>query len=152
GGFQLVDLCLPETSAYFRLGHEVAGFRSLDECCDQIRYFLEKPKSRLAIARAAQGRCLAEHLYEHRVSRLLGIVRVKRPPPVQRVPMAPAQSKRIRVLYVAHNVVNVRPFGGVEVYVDELVRKLPERYEPFVYYPDRRYPLGQVMVCENART
>jgi glycosyltransferase involved in cell wall biosynthesis len=146
GGFQLVDLSLPEVSAYFRLGQEIAGFRTLDECCEQIRNFLSKPASRLAMARTAQSRCLGEHLYEHRVDRLIGILRARRPA------KARIHGKRIRVLYVAHNVVNVRPFGGVEVYVDELVRKLPERYEPFLYYPDRRYPLGQVMVCENARS
>jgi len=55
-------------------------------------------------------------------------------------------------MYVTHNVVSVRPFGGVEVYVDELVRRLPEQYEPFLYYADRRYPLGKVMVCENVST
>jgi glycosyltransferase involved in cell wall biosynthesis/spore maturation protein CgeB len=152
GGFQLVDLSLPETSAFFRVDEEFVGFRTLDECCEQIRCFLDKPTFRLTIARAAQRRCLAEHLYEHRVDRLLGIVSAKRPAAAQRASIARAHSEKIRVLYVAHNVVNVRPFGGVEVYVDELVRKLPERYEPFVYYPDRRYPLGQVMVCENART
>jgi glycosyltransferase involved in cell wall biosynthesis len=152
GGFQLVDLCLPETALYFRLGHEVAGFHSLDECCEQIRYFLDEPTTRLAMARAAQERCLAKHLYQHRVDRLLGVVSARRPAAEQRGPMSSAQGKRIRVLYVAHNVVKVRPFGGVEVYVDELVRNLPERYEPFVYYPDRRYPLGQVMVCENVQT
>jgi glycosyltransferase involved in cell wall biosynthesis len=152
GGFQLVDLSLPETSAYFRLGHEIAGFHSLDECCERVRYFLDQPTTRLAMARAAQERCLAEHLYQHRVDRLIGVVSARRSSPAQQVPTAQAQGKRIRLLYVTHNVVNVRPFGGVEVYVDELVRNLPERYEPVVYYPDRRYPLGQVMVCENVRT
>ena len=74
GGFQLVDLSLPEISAYFKLDEEVAGFQSLDECCEQIVHFLNRPEARLQFARAAQERCLAEHLYEHRVDRLLRMV------------------------------------------------------------------------------
>ena len=150
GGFQLVDLSVAETSAYFRLDHEIAGFHSVEECSERLDHFLSEPATRLAFARAAQERCLAEHLYQHRVDRLLRIVSAggSRPHPAA----VSRRQARTRIMYVTHNVVDVRPFGGVEVYVDELVRHLPEQYEPFLYYPDRRYPLGQVMVCENVCT
>ena len=157
GGFQLVDLSLPEAGVYFRVGHEIAGFQSPDECCEQIRFFIDDSRVRLAMARAAQERCLAEHLYEHRVDHIFGkIAPHPGPPPQARREYASSGRRgrdgRTRLLYVSHNTMNVRPFGGVEVYVDQLVRHLPDCYEPLLYYPDRRYPLGQVMVLEKVRT
>ena len=55
GGFQLIDLSLRETVEYFSLGNEIAGFSNLQECRDQIRYFLRHADLRMNMARAAQG-------------------------------------------------------------------------------------------------
>jgi glycosyltransferase involved in cell wall biosynthesis len=153
GAFQLVDLSLPEAEAYFQPGKEIAGFKTTEECWGQLHTFLTDPQARLAIAHAGQGRCLAEHLYEHRVHRLLRLVACrKREKEQQPPPLHHPRNRRNRLLFVSHNVINVRPVGGVEVYLDRLARHLPERYEPYAYYPDRRYPLGQVMVFENLRS
>ena len=74
GGFQIVDLSLPETCDYFNVGQEVAGFSTASECREQIVQFIANPEKRLRMARAAQQRCLAEHLYEHRIRGILDIV------------------------------------------------------------------------------
>ncbi len=153
GGFQLVDLSLPESVDYFALGKEIAGFCSFQECRDQIRYFLSCPDLRIEMARAAQARCLAEHLYEHRIRTIIDSVESIRSKPVSvQTPVSSNPGRKARVLFVSHNSVNHRPFGGVEVYVDLLSRSLPDHFEPFHYYPDHDWVLGSGIVCENIRT
>ena len=153
GGFQLVDLSLSEAVEYFELGKEIAGFSSLQECRDQIRYFLSCPDLRIEMARAAQARCLAEHLYEHRIRTIIDAVESLPPKRVSvQTPMSATPGRKSRVLYVSHNSVNHPPFGGVEVYVDLLSRSLPDAFEPFHYYPDSEWGLGSGIVCENIRT
>lgn len=156
GAFQLVDGSLPEISRYFRPGKEIASFNSPEECIALLREYLSKPEERLAMARAAQARCEAEHLYYHRVNELLATIEAGAPPSISDRPSLDQTSivpapRPLRVMYVLHNVVNVPPFGGVEVYVDLLVKSLPERYEPWLYFPDRKHPLGSVMVLRDIR-
>jgi spore maturation protein CgeB len=73
GGFQLVD----ERSALrasFEPGCELETFRDLDECRRKIRHFLAHPDERLAMARAARTRALAEHTYAHRMQEALRVL------------------------------------------------------------------------------
>jgi glycosyltransferase involved in cell wall biosynthesis/spore maturation protein CgeB len=152
GGFQLVDLGLPETKNYFALDSEIAGFSNVTECLEQIRFHLGHPEIRLEKARAAQRRCLSEHLYKHRVARLLDTVETGRP--VAQAPQAARwrADNKIRVLYVAHNSIDTPPTGGVEVYADLLARSLPDGFEPFNYYSINAEAPGLEVVCKNVLT
>jgi hypothetical protein len=100
GGFQLVDLALPEVARYFDVGTEIDGFRSADECAAKIRHYLDNPEQRLTLARAAQRRCLAEHLYEHRVARLLAALEAAEPRPARPGRAAGPRPAAARVLHV----------------------------------------------------
>jgi len=69
-GCQLCDN-KPVIPEHARPGHEVMTFDSVDECIDKIRYLLERPGERHAMAHAARQRALAEHTYEHRLREIL---------------------------------------------------------------------------------
>jgi glycosyltransferase involved in cell wall biosynthesis/spore maturation protein CgeB len=153
GGFQLVDLTLPETTKYFSDENEIAGFQLQGECMEQIRYFLAHSEERITMARKAQNRCLAEHLYKHRIERILEIVEKSTSvyESTRRETSIMTRGK-IRILHVAHNYISVPHFGGVEVYVDRLVRHLPAEYESLVYYPNRLEPEQREVILLNTVT
>jgi hypothetical protein len=70
GGF-LLCYDQPELAGLFRIGEECAVFRNEEELLEKIRYYLEHPQQRCAIAQAGQQRTLREHLYRHRLHALL---------------------------------------------------------------------------------
>ncbi len=51
----------------FEPGKEIVAYRSSEECCELIRYYLEHEAERSAIAFAGQRRTLREHTYYHRM-------------------------------------------------------------------------------------
>ncbi len=61
--------------AFFEPGREVETYRSAEELCDKLRYYLAHETERDAIARRGQERCLREHSMERRLEALDGIVR-----------------------------------------------------------------------------
>lgn len=121
GGFQLVDMSLSESDVYFDEGKEFAGFYSLNEAYDQLRHYLSHPDERISIAEAAQKRVLDMHLYAHRIDVVLteiaSLSSLHETPSVYNV-----QKRPIRVLHVTHNLIINKPFGGIEVYQDRIVR------------------------------
>jgi hypothetical protein len=64
----------PELADYFDLGKEVLCYSCEDECVDQIRWLLSDEPRRLAIARAGRRRCLAEHTWIHRFTKILQVL------------------------------------------------------------------------------
>ena len=80
GGFLLCHDC-PELAGCFDVGTDCASFATEEELLDKIRYYLTHPEDRVATAAAGQRRALAEHLYSHRLTRVLDTVAPK-PPPV----------------------------------------------------------------------
>jgi len=58
----------------FEPGTEVVAYHSLEECAEQIRYYLAHPAEREAIARAGQARTLRDHTYRQRMEELVGII------------------------------------------------------------------------------
>lgn len=139
GGVQFIDMSIPEieVARYFKEDVEFVGFRSVRECIEKLRFHLANPAPRLTIARAAQRRAQAEHLYAHRVDTLLD--EVAKLPARAAVP-AVATARRPRVLFVTHNIAGVKPYGGVEVYQDLIRTSLHDRYEFLFYVPDRKSP------------
>jgi glycosyltransferase involved in cell wall biosynthesis/spore maturation protein CgeB len=153
GGFQLADLMLPQVSEYFDLEKEIAGFSTEEDCLSKINYYLANPRERLAMARASQTKCIAKHLYQHRITEMFETIAASEPR--RRNGSAPNSGKagrKTRILYVVHNVVGVGSYGGVEIYLDVLARSLSEEYEPFIYYPDWTQPNINAMVFVNVRT
>ncbi len=73
GAFQLTD----ERAAlvdYFEPGREVATFRGRGDLLDKVRYYLERPEERAAIAARAQARAHREHTFAERLRTLLRIL------------------------------------------------------------------------------
>lgn len=134
GGFQLVDLSLPETADYFEEGREFVGFTSPADALEKLEHYLKHPQERLAIARAAQARANAHHTYRQRVDCLLSeAVSLARPKSIE---VATTRPKRI--LHVTHNIIGAIPFGGVEIYQDLVARHLGAEgeFEVLFYVPD----------------
>lgn len=74
GGFMLT-YDTPELHQCFRVGEECDVFRSESELLDKIQFYLANPARRRDIARAGQQRTLREHLYSHRITRLVELLR-----------------------------------------------------------------------------
>jgi len=145
GGFQLVDMSLPEVRVgdYYTDGEHFVGFSGVADCISKLSHYLSRPEERLAIARAAQARTADMHLYRHRVGTLLDEVEALPPvAPLLVDDVAPASTRR-RVLVVSHNILGVKPYGGVEVYQQEVRRALKQDVEFFFYTPDRTDASGR---------
>ena len=151
GGFQLVDASLPETKSYYRDAQEIATFSNVDECVSKVRHYLQNPAERLALARAAQQRTRREHLYAHRVAKLLATVDGAAPRKPQPAKAAAKRPNPKRLLFVCHNHISLGNFGGVEVYVDLLARNLPSDLEPLIYFPDRTFPEARLLRLLDVR-
>jgi spore maturation protein CgeB len=65
GGFLLTEH-VPHLEEYFDIGKEIATFHTTDDLITQIRYWLEHPEERAAVADAGYRRVRAEHTYDHR--------------------------------------------------------------------------------------
>lgn len=70
GGFLLCH-DHPELEDCFVVGEECDVFRGESELLEKIEYYLGHAQRRIEIARAGQKRTLSEHLYSHRLRRLL---------------------------------------------------------------------------------
>jgi glycosyltransferase involved in cell wall biosynthesis/spore maturation protein CgeB len=132
GGFQLVDLSLPETGRYLEPDRELAGFVGERDAVEKLRHYLALPDERIAMARAAQQRVRSEHTYRERAGRLLAEAATIRP-----APQAQVGGARPRVLHVTHNVTGVVPYGGVEIYQEMMGKALAGEFESLYYVPDQ---------------
>lgn len=65
GGFLLTEH-VPHLGEYFDIGREIATFDSDRDLTKQVRYWLEHPEERAAVADAGYRRVRAEHTYDHR--------------------------------------------------------------------------------------
>lgn len=74
GGFLLTD-AQSDVGRYFEVGTEAVTYDSLDACRALMRHYLDAPASRRAIVERARVRILTEHSYEHRLQRMVQIVR-----------------------------------------------------------------------------
>ncbi len=74
GGFMLT-YWTPELAGCFEMGKECDVFHNEAELLEKIAYYLEHADERRDIALAGQKRTLSEHLYSHRVLRLVEMLR-----------------------------------------------------------------------------
>lgn len=70
GGFLLTEVA-PGLERYFAIGCEIATFASSCELIGRVRYYLDHPAKRDAIALGGHARAIAEHSYEQRISAIL---------------------------------------------------------------------------------
>ncbi len=58
----------PDLLKLFEEGKQIECYLTLDECVRKVRYYLDHPEQRMAIAAAAATRARREHTWEHRLS------------------------------------------------------------------------------------
>jgi hypothetical protein len=73
-GFLLHPYC-KFLESYYTDREEVVYYRSVEECDELIQYYLDRPEERYRIAEAGFNRTVKEHLYRHRVTKLMEIVK-----------------------------------------------------------------------------
>lgn len=139
GGFQLIDMSLPEVAEYLKEDTEFAGFRTPEECIEKLQFYLDNPYKRISIARSAQERALRDHLYSHRINTIY-LETSKLNKPARNY----VRNQRPKVLFVTHNILGVQPYGGVEVFQHEIIKSLRKYFQFFIYTVDRTaLPLGK---------
>ena len=74
GGFMLT-YPTPELPSFFEIGKECEVFYSEADLLEKIAFYLAHPEKRHEIAAAGQRRTLSEHLYSHRFTRLVELLR-----------------------------------------------------------------------------
>ncbi len=72
-GFQLVD-SRAEIQELFKVGEEIVCFENLSDLRYKIRYYLNNPDERKAIARKAMERVKKDHTYELRMEEMLDLI------------------------------------------------------------------------------
>lgn len=70
GGFLLSEY-RPAYDRTFKIGKELDCFRTLEELCEKIEYYLRHPDERREIAQRGRNRVLSEHTITHRMRDLL---------------------------------------------------------------------------------
>jgi spore maturation protein CgeB len=73
GSFLLTD-DREDLHEHFRVGTEVVAYRHPEALAELVRHFLPRELARRAIVARARARVLGEHTYEHRLSRLVGVM------------------------------------------------------------------------------
>lgn len=134
GGFQVMVSPEPEVRDYYTAGVEFLLCMDDTEAADAIACMLAAPKKRLAQARAARARTLAEHLYDHRVATMLerSAAYRRRVSPLDGGTLATLPRKTVLIL--THNRMGQREGGGVEVYQESLTG-LADRYDLLFLFP-----------------
>lgn len=73
GGFLLTER-VPHIEDHFELGREMDTFASTEEMIERIRYWLDRPDERSAVAEAGYRRVRAEHTYDDRFAEIFAKV------------------------------------------------------------------------------
>jgi spore maturation protein CgeB len=73
GGFLLTDR-VAHLERYFDIGREMAVFSSTDNLIEQVRFWLQRPEERAAVADAGYRRVRAEHTYDHRFAEIFATI------------------------------------------------------------------------------
>ena len=129
GGFQLVVSPEPEVEDYYAPGTEIGLCAGDDEAITAIGEMIAAPERRIRMAEAARARTLRDHLYDHRIDRLLDMSLAHR-----RESATPALETRPKTLLnVSHNRLGYGKGGGVEVYQEVLTGLEPDYEVLFLF-------------------
>lgn len=138
GGVQLVQEKLAEASLAFEPGREIVLFSDENDFFEKAGAIICDRNYRNAIATAARQRALREHTYDQRVARMLREVRESTLAAcwsewVSEGRQAVVPTCRKTILFVCHNVIGRKDFGGIEVYLDRLQKELTREFNVLFY-------------------
>lgn len=128
GSLQLIPSDLQETSEYYNTTSEVITFNDVFDAAEKIKYFLKQQDERRAAASKAQQHTIKNHLYENRIEEIIANVS-KLKTTSQDSSLSVTGKKNI--LFVSHNTVSSKIFGGVEVYQDLITKELSSEFNFF---------------------
>lgn len=120
GAFQISLGGGSEAKRYFTPETEIAFCYNEEELLQRIDWALDHPEARIGMAQAARRRAQAEHLYDHRVSKIIEILSKKNRNSVKNSSTNDSKSRRKRILLVTHNIQGNQPGGGVEAYQHQI--------------------------------
>lgn len=61
----------PDLGLVYKVGEEIATYRSVDDCIDKVRWYLSHEDARERVAGAGRARALADHTWEKRFCRVV---------------------------------------------------------------------------------
>jgi spore maturation protein CgeB len=73
GAFQIIDF-RQDLQKYYESPEEIVSFQSVEELKEKIRFYLPREQLRRKIAARAYQRTLREHLYEHRIQKMVQLI------------------------------------------------------------------------------
>jgi spore maturation protein CgeB len=65
----------PDLSLVYKIGHEIATYRSIDDCIEKTKWFLAHDDERERIAQAGRARAFADHTWDKRFTDLFEVLR-----------------------------------------------------------------------------
>lgn len=74
-GTLLITDSKPNMGEFFEVGKEVVTYKNGDDLVKKVKYYLDRPNERVAIAKAGQKRTLGDHSYAVRMRELDAILR-----------------------------------------------------------------------------
>lgn len=74
GAFQLIS-DIPDLHDHFHKGTEIISYKDKDELVTKIHYYMKYEDERKAIAVKAMKRVMGEHTYQHRIKKILSILK-----------------------------------------------------------------------------
>ncbi|WP_434661752.1 glycosyltransferase [Paraburkholderia sp. A3BS-1L] len=128
GSVQMVHESLREVSLAFEPDKEIVLFSTEDDFFAKARKLIRDRSYRDAIAEASRQRALAEHLYDHRVTTIL-----QHAGGIKKAALHVDRDDVRTVLFVVHNVAHRGNFGGVEVYLERLRKRLGPKWRVLFY-------------------
>lgn len=134
GSCQLIEDSIPSSHKYLTNKEDCLYFNDINECVNHIKFFLSNPDKRYEIAKNSQNKILSNHLYDHRVKKIINDFSKYSLSNNKKIKI----DKKNNLLFVTHNVFGIKPFGGVEVYQKFLIDSLKDRYNIFIYHVDRK--------------
>lgn len=119
------------SGAFFDPESEIRVVDTIERAAEAIVALGEDRDLRARMAEAAHRAVMSKHTYEHRFAEILRTIAGLEPKP-----RPPRSASTRRILFVTHNVAGVPPFGGVEMYQENMVESLSD-YEFYMLYPVR---------------
>lgn len=150
GTVQLVHSNLVEIEKYFEVERDFLYFDTADDISKLVCALRSDFKWRNQIARNAQEKALAQHCYEHRVDYLLKEIIALKAQKQNSIEFKEITiPKKIKILFVAHNILNQGHFGGVEVYLNYISSMLSDEFDIYFYVPNRLKDENEIVVVDS---
>ncbi|QRR12683.1 glycosyltransferase [Burkholderia sp. MS389] len=144
GSVQIIHDSLTEAKTFFTPGKELVFFSDEHDFIAKATQIINDRAYRNEIAEAARAKATELHTYDRRVDTILTAASE-----IRSSASSSVVPDRRTVLFVTHNVIGSKNFGGVEVYLDRLRDALKGDYRVLFYVPDNRTGRSAQLLSET---